>query len=363
MRMAGGAQLPSGSGAVCRYCSKGVASGLKCVKCGGFFHPSCSKRVKNMKIVNDELVMCCEEGNRGESSENSVEEVNMSEGAVLERLERLERENTLLGDLLAGKDAVINSLREEIYLLKENIILYRENKFLKNNKDNSEIQLADVEVKKSQTKKPDSSEMVKGTAQHRFTVNETKEVINSVNKQMLKSKQVKKMEDVIALGNLTTPALDEGGFQLVQHRSGRRRFSSVVNSKSPYNKNHSTVTVGTKEVHEKDEFKARPSKMWLYIGRVNEGVDEEKVERYIRGKCANANADDLVVEQLNTRGRSPSFRVGIDRKYYEALREAEFWPAGIMVRRYNFKSNKTTNNAPENPVATSKTNFLEKASV
>lgn len=64
------------------------------------------------------------------------------------------------------------------------------------------------------------------------------------------------------------------------------------------------------------------SRMWLYIGKVNEGVSKDTVLKYIRDRCAQADANYVTVEQLPTLGRSPSFKVGIDLKYYEELKKS-----------------------------------------
>lgn len=78
--------------------------------------------------------------------------------------------------------------------------------------------------------------------------------------------------------------------------------------------------------------------MWLFIGRAVESVVEADVATYIKNKCTIADDDLLVVKPLSSTAKSRSFQVGIDPKYYSALIQGEFWPAGIVVRRFNFRA-------------------------
>lgn len=158
-------------------------------------------------------------------------------------------------------------------------------------------------------------------------------------REILERKQLEKMRELIYLNEQNTignPVGDREGFQTVRYRKGRRQ-KSVGEQSSRQDKTRFNITVGTRAIEENDLFRARPSKMWLYIGKINEGVVEETVEKYIRDKVPALKPSDLVVDKLPTVGRSPSFKVGIDNKHYDELKAADFWPSGIIVRRYNFR--------------------------
>lgn len=92
---------------------------------------------------------------------------------------------------------------------------------------------------------------------------------------------------------------------------------------------------GTAAVQGNEKFVAMPARMWLYVGRVNDGVDAGDVKAYIGGKCG-ASVDEIDVKQLNTRGSSNAFQVGLLRKHYGAMESADAWPEGIIVRRFRF---------------------------
>lgn len=341
-KMAGDKQLFSS--ALCKYCSKNVSNGVKCIKCTAYYHPSCAKRVK-VKFISEEAVNCCETVEKScESDENTLdEEANALLTRTLEQNEHLKRENSLLEDLLGSKDEIIRGLREEIHLLNENMRLIKEIKSIKSMENNifehiSETCIADKNVTKHETKSGGDKAKINKPSQCNSRLNKTDDIVQNVNTQILEEKQREKMNELIRMNEPNTPTTDSDGFQLVQHRSGKKRTSL---DQRKYNRNKFGITIGTKSTEQDATFRARPSKMWLYIGKVNEGVGQEVVEKYIKEKCPVSSTNDLIVKQLPTLGRSPSFQVGIDVRYYDKLKLAEFWPSGIVVRRYNFRVNKT----------------------
>lgn len=98
------------------------------------------------------------------------------------------------------------------------------------------------------------------------------------------------------------------------------------------------ITTGTVVTEENAAFRARPIKMWVYVGKVREGVSVDVVKKYVMDKCKTTNLNDVTVRQLQTGGKSTSFQVGVHPKYYEELKLGEFWPAGVVVRRFNFRA-------------------------
>lgn len=84
-------------------------------------------------------------------------------------------------------------------------------------------------------------------------------------------------------------------------------------------------------------FKARPSKMWLYVGKADESVEETHVTDYIKKKCSITEDDHVIVKKLPLLGRSRAFQVGIEPTFYDMLNNADFWPSGVIIRRFNFR--------------------------
>lgn len=101
-----------------------------------------------------------------------------------------------------------------------------------------------------------------------------------------------------------------------------------------------SVTKGTAPTDAGDLFKARPSKIWLYVGRAEQTVTEAEVTDYIVKKCSVTDKSEVEVKKLDFIGRSSAFQVGVDTKYQDSVNNPEFWPAGIIVRRFKFPARK-----------------------
>ncbi|CAH1101859.1 unnamed protein product [Psylliodes chrysocephalus] len=91
---------------------------------------------------------------------------------------------------------------------------------------------------------------------------------------------------------------------------------------------------------EGDEFKGREKsnkKIWLFVSRVSDTVNEENVKKYIHKRT---NAEDIYVKKLDTyfvRQNNQAFLVGIDPYFQEQVYKSDFWPKNIIYSRFNFK--------------------------
>ncbi|KAK9871735.1 hypothetical protein WA026_014188 [Henosepilachna vigintioctopunctata] len=103
-------------------------------------------------------------------------------------------------------------------------------------------------------------------------------------------------------------------------------------------------TRGCASVSTGDSFRAKPSKMWLYVGRAMTSVTKSIVKDFKVSKCNITEVEDVDVKKLSLLGNSSAFQVGIAPAYFEEINRAEFWPQGIIVRRFyfDFKKNNTT---------------------
>lgn len=77
--------------------------------------------------------------------------------------------------------------------------------------------------------------------------------------------------------------------------------------------------------------------MWIYVGKAAQDVNIGIVQKYICHRLPDVKDDDLVVEQLKTLGKTNSFKIGIDSGHFDSLNKCDFWPNGIVFRRFNFK--------------------------
>lgn len=84
-------------------------------------------------------------------------------------------------------------------------------------------------------------------------------------------------------------------------------------------------------------FVSEPRKMWLYVGRAGSRTDVSLVREYIENKLG-IKGDQLVVEALQTAGVTKSYKIGVDHLYYDQVNKSDFWPEGILFRRFRFGS-------------------------
>lgn len=77
-------------------------------------------------------------------------------------------------------------------------------------------------------------------------------------------------------------------------------------------------------------------KAWLYIGRVQNNIEPKIVKNYLIKEIPEAESN-LVLEKLNTKGTNLSFKLGINFKFKDDIFHENFWPNGIIVRRFNFR--------------------------
>lgn len=327
---------------LCGYCSKNVSNnGVKCTKCTTVYHPSCAGRVKSVKVGESGIVCCASSKNKNNDGASVKEDKNKVPVVVSDSDEHLVRENLLLKQLLFSKDEVIDALREEICLLNDKISLLEEIKLLKQkNNVNMKVPYSETVKKVYQEQKIVEDKEVNKRFQGNITADSIQKALQNVNNQMLVNKQTEVMKEIVNLEGRNGSIIDKDGFQLVQRRNRKSSNDQkkTIKNKSGLNKSRFNITVGTGTTGSGDTFKSLPSKMWLFVGKVDPSVKKEEVEMYIKTKCSIANSDELVVDQLNTRTKSLSFKVGIDKKYYDSLSTGDFWPNNIAVRRYNFWS-------------------------
>ncbi|KAK9873560.1 hypothetical protein WA026_022973 [Henosepilachna vigintioctopunctata] len=128
----------------------------------------------------------------------------------------------------------------------------------------------------------------------------------------------------------------------VMHLSGDSNSHHDPNKISKYKtQKHKRQTTGSAPMKDGDIFRAKSRKIWLFVGRVELEVRELDVLNYIKEKCNISNEAEITVKKLSFEGRSASFRVGVQFKHSEQVNSSDFWPEGLVIRRFNFGKNTT----------------------
>ena len=93
------------------------------------------------------------------------------------------------------------------------------------------------------------------------------------------------------------------------------------------------ITIGTKQAEE-DELQAAVKNAWLYVGKLKSSTTRDVLLGYLR---RNGITGELDCEELQSKGRMKSFRIGVPLGFLNKVGNAEFWPQGILVRRFDFR--------------------------
>lgn len=113
--------------------------------------------------------------------------------------------------------------------------------------------------------------------------------------------------------------INEGQWRQVTSRRERRpaRRQQVVTGAGPRD----------------DDIQAADKMAWLFVGRLKLHTTADAIKRYIAKKGITGN---VTCEELAANRNTKAFKLGIPFNSLETTKEAEFWPTGIIVRRFRF---------------------------
>ena len=91
--------------------------------------------------------------------------------------------------------------------------------------------------------------------------------------------------------------------------------------------------LGTKSTKNED-IQAAQRYAWLFLGRLKEDTTPDKVKNYLQNNGIQGN---LNCEEIESRGRNKAFKIGIPFEYLETVNASDFWPEGVLIKRYLFR--------------------------
>lgn len=138
-----------------------------------------------------------------------------------------------------------------------------------------------------------------------------------------------------------------------QVAAGRPPVAPQVN-KNNTSRPKRNIFIGTGETNENESFFGRNDKnkkVWLFISRVPDSIDETTVRNYVKNKTKITDEEDLIVKHIPTRiqqikADSKCFQVGIRYNLLDTVYHQNFWPRNIAFERYKFRRNLS----PENKI-------------
>lgn len=309
----------------CKYCKSGVKNSvISCCVCSSQYHSSCAQR--NCIIYCNSCKLPGDNQAKPELSEDSNIDFSLE---AYRNLKLLVAEQALANKLLMEKVNYLQRKLSERETVRQQPAIVSKNKINVNKANSSIKQNTDLKDKKEKDKKHHDNKP--GNTQGSKHLESSKED----NAKSLELHQQKIMNDIIDLGRDTagfpSEAESDQDFQMVTYKRTRKY-------KRP-NLGTSTSTHGNEKFEAVKPNNRENRKLWLFISRIKETVQEEDVRAYVAGK-GNIALQKVDVKSLHTksvRSNYKSFMVGVPTDLLDLVYGDEFWPSGVAFSRFDFR--------------------------
>ncbi|KAJ3640832.1 hypothetical protein Zmor_027370 [Zophobas morio] len=338
----------------CKKCKILPNSGLTCLKCNSLSHPSCIKLLRNIKYISDKEIICCD---RSEDQDEVSPRDMWIRTFVIETISPLLEEIKLLRqEVMSLKknndtvDAAVAPLRLEIKTLSDEVKCLRDSnldlvKLLFNSPNtniNSKVFSKSFKLSSSVSQQPKhdniyDKQLMKGhpPSANKSALESDMNVYNKIEDTNVVSGHSKsipanvddKTNDIVSVRKKQVPANvddktnDDQGPWLTQHR---RRF-----------KKRPTITGTSTDDNNSSFTSSYVKRAWFYIGKVDKDAEIDAIKTYIGKRLKNSDVE-LIIEKLPAKGNFQAFKLGVPFIHKEVLQDTEFWPKGIILRRFNF---------------------------
>nr|CAI5849485.1 unnamed protein product [Callosobruchus analis] len=325
-------QLPT---KVCKRCKCTAQSGLKCIKCDTVIHTGCVKYLKNIVVLENEQIICC----NGKTSEKPDPD---SDSELFDALEEQAADSKvdirIFNYIIKQKDQLIRELYDKIEILKSNIKLLENNTSTKHNIENSK----NVHSKNSTKNTTNVPAVTHAEKENRPT--DLQGVSNKHVTSAILNEQTKlKFNEII---NLTKDQRDGQAASEPGSSSMKRIVSTGAEDDSggewkkverkPRKRN---VVIGNRD---DTNIKGVPKYTYLHVYRIDKATT---VELLLTKLLAN-HFPEVICESITPKHPEmySSFRIGIyDRNFRKAM-DPEIWPSGACVSRFLFLKRKNNEN-------------------
>lgn len=343
----------------CRGCKNIPQSGLVCVKCDSLSHPSCVKRLKYIKYIDNDHIICCEEkptdaditGERQQCLSQENDEADSIEC----KFKVAEVENKYLRSIVLHKEQIICELNEKVALLRDKIDLLEK------------VNLPRVAPSKPQSRETHDRD---GTRTGRQFVkraedgapgqtnNEEKEqTCQSVNVGDVNRSKNRKQKSRADGGDLTgasssvaAPGVVDGTEESTEvvvvgaaenvkdcrteNPTAAGGQFQVVNNNRRKRKHRDVFIVGKGSDGSEGSLRPAERRTWIFVTRLHKDTTTDDVKSYLDKVC-NVQCEKLT--SLRNSDRVASFKVSAPLRFQDDLMRAELWPEGVRVCRYRFR--------------------------
>lgn len=300
---------------VCKRCKKQTISGYKCKYCSSVYHPSCA-RYSNIKFINDDTIICCEEDKGSSVVDLNVLDFNDGNNSVVFKY------------IIQQKDILIKELYDKIDLLNDKIRLLHDVRVLKEESNTTSDTLkhngseghslpADVILDAKTNNVFDSENIQEMTVASKYS--DVVKTSSSPGKEMCSA------ECEPSVSNQT-----ENKWITVSHKKKSKALSNVKSDVAVLKKGRNEFITGTSD---KNKLATVEKINFLFVSRLDPSMECKDVLEYLNDfKMANYQ-----VEKLKSKysGYS-SFKIGVPISLINEVYSSDFWPKGAFISKFRF---------------------------
>ncbi|KAJ3662831.1 hypothetical protein Zmor_007156 [Zophobas morio] len=309
----------------CDYCKSKVKNKVTCSKCNRHFHFGCltaALKVKNPKCQH--------------VREISIDDVNDEDNPQFDAISHLIKK-VIRNEYDKLRNDIFDLTMEVRNLKKENGKLLK----LLTAKDNSSSAKNSLELENN-TRTPNVTIPIDTIEDHDIPA-KPEDVIAPVIEPVTESLKTaadtiddNKIETSVSPDPLKSADTDRTiNYEWEQPRKQRRHHN-------PKKTNKDTVT-GTAEMTSDENFATtKEHRAWFFLVQIKKDTDPSTIQKYIRGMIPEIKF--LETTKLPVNGINSPFKLGTDFELREKIFRQDFWPKGVIIRRFNFKSNSSKPN-------------------
>lgn len=361
-----------------------------CIECYSLFHKSCADRMKGLKILDENKVICCKTsdkaGNKNNVNNGDTKETELETLKLLTKCEKMEIENRYLRELVEetkdknnilklNNELLINRMEsieknQQSFLLrrpwKANLQGNAEAESERENRDGNNGGTRSQQVRKETTTQSFLQVAMSNMTDPAVTLTGNRKGVATAGNTNGAAKYVRCVDEA-AVGQMSRPQpqtsiVNSKQNMVVQARStntsdrdqesedgdrnnmvinaGMNRdndFKIVQRRRRRYRKNLGTAEVSAQQGQ---QFEGGDRKAWIYLYRVKRNATEEVIKNYITGK-PDFEPENVMVKEIPTEEKQlKCFVVTAPLKKKDELYDPNFWPLHVGIKRFDFNRHK-----------------------
>ena len=358
----------------CKRCKAKLVNGLQCSICNNSYHPSCAKLYPHILFLENNMIQCCmTDGDSEKACEFSVQNVDLGNSdssmgntvesptipvdnnksstedlvnstkieddfldVIYEMADSNKVDVRIVNYIVLQKNLVIKELQDKVKLLSDQLALISSHPVVLEKSIIPDTTTCNLELQKILTPYDAATtvstvcnasvselnntslfietpieQSTSGNTQHLINHEESGyDANNSINYSILTTNQMGPNNHSIST---TASHLDVSS------------YAAIVNRKFP-------VIIGKKSSHLKSVSKFS----WIFVSRFSTEVTITDIQEYLKNSGVQQFDCSELIMKYNT---YKSFKIGVPLTILPNVLNSDFWPVGILVKKFYFPSN------------------------